>query len=255
VTATAPVRRSKADARRTYDRRSHGYERIEGRFERHARTTGEALLAVQPGERVLEIGSGPGESLAALSRAAGNDGRILGLDIAPKMHHVAMARLRSLTPGADTVSLVLGDGATLPLRDGCFDAIFASFTLELFDTPELPVVLEEARRVLRPGGRVVIVALTSTRPPAIMERAYLVAHRLMPRLADCRPIPLSTLTRDAGFKITARRRCDILGIPVEIIAALPGAANRGGQSYDISRRTVPPRRSAFERHRLGLDGR
>lgn len=222
MTAIAPVRRSKADARRTYDRRSSGYERIEGRFEHHARTTGEALLAIQPGERVLEIGSGPGESLAAFARAAGKDGHVVGLDIAPKMHHVAMARLRNITAGAATASLVLGDGANLPHRGGCFDAAFASFTLELFDTPELPVVLQETRRVLRSKGRLVVVALTTTNPPAIMERAYLVAHRLMPRLADCRPIPLSKLMHDAGFNVTARQRCDIVGIPVEVIAATPG---------------------------------
>ncbi len=219
MSGIAPVRRSKAEARRTYDTRSRGYERIEGRLERHARTTGEALLAVQPGERILEIGSGPGESLAAFARLAGTDGHVVGVDLSPRMHHVAGARLRKVGPGAAPVSLVLGDGAALPLRGGSFDAAFASFTLELFDTPELPVVLREARRVLGTTGRLVVVSLTTTDPAAIMERAYLAAHRLMPRLADCRPIPLTTLINDAGFHITERRRGDIVGIPVEAAAA------------------------------------
>lgn len=67
----APVRRSKAEARATYDRRSRGYERMEGRFERRARITGERQLTVSAGERVLEIGSGPGASLVAFARAVG----------------------------------------------------------------------------------------------------------------------------------------------------------------------------------------
>lgn len=223
MSGIVPVRRSKADARRTYDRRSGGYERVEGRFERHARTTGEALLALQRGERILEIGSGPGQSLAAFSRAAGADGHVVGLDLAPKMHRVAEARLRTIGTSAAPVSLVLGDGAAIPVRAGCIDAAFTSFTLELFDTPDLPVVLREIRRVLRPRGRLVIVSLTTTDPPAIMERAYLAAHRLLPRLADCRPIPVATLVHHAGFEVAERRRCDIAGIPVEVVAA--SAAN------------------------------
>ncbi len=214
----AAVRRTKADARLTYNRRSHGYERVEGRFEHRARITGETLLAVQAGERVLEIGSGPGASLAAFAHAAGGRGFVAGVDISPKMHDVAAARLAPIGAAAP-VSLVTGDGAALPLRTGAVDAAFASFTLELFDTPELPVVLEELRRVVRPGGRVAIVSLTATNPPALMERAYLAAHRCMPKLADCRPIPLADLVGRAGFEVIDRRRCDIVGIPVEALVA------------------------------------
>ncbi len=219
MTAIPPVQRSKAQARATYDRRSRGYERIEGRFERRARTTGEALLGVQARERVLEIGSGPGESLAAFARAAGAGGHVIGVDLAPQMHRVAAARLGSTDDGAPC-SLVLGDGAALSLRTGSIDAAFASFTLELFDTPELPVVLAELRRVLRPAGRLVIVSLTATGPPAIMERVYLLAHRLLPRLADCRPIPVADIVSEAGLQITDHRRCDIVGIPVAVVGAV-----------------------------------
>jgi ubiquinone/menaquinone biosynthesis C-methylase UbiE len=218
VTEVAPVSRSKADARATYDRRSRSYERLEGRFERHARVLGEDLLGVATGERVLEIGSGPGESLAAFAAATGRAGHVVGLDTSPLMHRVAAERL-----GRDGVaaawSLVLGDGARLPLRDASVDAVFASFTLELFDTPELTVVLDEIRRVVVPGGRLALVGLTATEPPALMERAYLLAHRLMPRLADCRPIPVSTLVAEAGFRLVAQRRCDVVGIPTLAVLA------------------------------------
>lgn len=216
MTRIVPVVRSKAEARATYDRRSGSYERLEGRFERRARVTGEQLLAVESGERVIEIGSGPGASLAAFARATGNGGLVIGVDIARRMHHVAAERLRDDHVGS-CVARIVGDGARLPVRAGCVDAAFASFTLELFDTSELLGVLGELRRVLRPRGRLAIVSLTTTDPPAFMERAYLVAHRLMPRLADCRPIPVSALVTDAGFEITDQRRSDILGIPVIVL--------------------------------------
>ncbi len=171
MTRIAPVVRSKAQARATYDRRSGSYERVEGRFERHARVTGEQLLAVRPGESVVEIGSGPGASLAAFARAAGGDGFVVGVDIAPRMHVAAAERLRGQDL-AGSVGFIVADGARLPLRTRFADAAFASFTLELFDTPELLGVLGELKRVLRPGGRVAIVSLTTTEPPALMERAY-----------------------------------------------------------------------------------
>ncbi len=220
----APVVRSKAQARATYDRRSRSYERVEGRFERNARIAGEQLLSVKSRENVVEIGSGPGASLAAFARATGTDGFVVGIDIAPRMHRVAADRLRSDHLFA-SVGRVVADGAHVPLCDRSVDAAFVSFTLELFDTPELLTVLGELRRVLRPGGRVAIVSLTATEPPALMERAYLVAHQLMPRLADCRPIPVTALVAEAGFEIADHRRSDILGIPV--IAALARVRDDG----------------------------
>jgi ubiquinone/menaquinone biosynthesis C-methylase UbiE len=224
VSRIASVARSKAQARATYDKRAGGYERLEGRFERHARVIGEHLLAVQPGERVLEIGSGPGASLSAFARATGAGGHVVGLDLAPKMHHVATERIVA-EDLAGRVSLVGADAAHLPLHTGSFAAAFASFTLELFDTPELPIVLGELRRVLRSDGRLAIVALALTEPPSFMEHAYLVVHRLLPRLADCRPIPLGDLLTESGFDIVGRRRCDIVGIPtMAIVANLSGTS-------------------------------
>ena len=145
VSRIAPVFRSKAAARANYDRRSGSYERVEGRFERKARIAGEALLSVEPREWVLEIGSGPGASLATFARATGTDGFVVGIDIAPRMHRVAAERLRGDHLAAP-VGLVVADGAHVPLRDRSVDAAFTSFTLELFDTPELLTVLGELRR-------------------------------------------------------------------------------------------------------------
>jgi ubiquinone/menaquinone biosynthesis C-methylase UbiE len=218
VSGIADVKRSKAQARAMYDRRSRTYERLDGRFERTARLAGEDVLAVHTGERVLEIGSGPGESLVGFAPSAGPGGHVVGLDLSPGMHRVAAARLRRA--GLDReVSLVIGDAVTLPMPARAFDAVFASFTLELFDTPELPLVLRELGRVLEPDGRIAAVSLAATTPAAVMERAYLLAHRLMPRLADCRPIPLVALLADAGFRVGEHRRCDVLGIPVEVVLA------------------------------------
>jgi ubiquinone/menaquinone biosynthesis C-methylase UbiE len=57
------------------------------------------------------------------------------------------------------VALQQGDAAALPYAAHSFDPVFICFTLELFDTPEIPLILQQCRAVLRAGGRMVLVAL------------------------------------------------------------------------------------------------
>ena len=91
-----------------------------------------------------------------------------------------------------------------------------SFTLELFDTPEIATVLTECRRVLRPGGRLAVVALSKRQPAPLMQRAYEWGHRRFPHLLDCRPIQLERSLADAGFNVTEIRELSLWGLPVSV---------------------------------------
>ncbi len=219
----APVNRSKSQARDSYDLLSRRYDRLAGWAERPAREAGLRLLAAREGERVLEIGFGTGQALAHLARAVGVSGKVHGLDLSDGMLEVAKARLwREGLAGA--VELRLGDAANLPYRPGVFDAVFLSFTLELFDTPEIPVVLGECRRVLRDGGRIVVVALSKeTRGRLLADVAvglYEGIHRLAPVRVDCRPIRPAEALRAAGFALSGELvRLSMWGLPVEAVLA------------------------------------
>jgi ubiquinone/menaquinone biosynthesis C-methylase UbiE len=109
-------------------------------------------LAIAPGEHVLEIGFGHGRTLLA---AAGRvpDARFAGLDIAATAVRAAGRRCRDLV-AAGRLDLRAGDGDALPWPDATFDAAFTVHTLYFWPAPERQ--LSEARRVLRPGGRVVL---------------------------------------------------------------------------------------------------
>ena len=119
-----------------------------------ARFNAEVLDALAPtaGEHILELGYGHGRTLAtAALRAPGV--RLAGIDVAPTAAHAAARRCRAEVE-AGRLDLRTGDGATLPWGDAVFDAAFSVHTLYFWSEPSRQ--LAELRRVLRPGGRLVL---------------------------------------------------------------------------------------------------
>jgi arsenite methyltransferase len=107
-----------------------------------------AALALQPGERVLDIGSGPGFLAAEMAEEVGPGGRVHGIDPSDSM--LAAARSRD-----DPVEYARGDALALPFGDEHFDAAVCTQVYEYVD--DVGTALAEARRVLRPGGRLLVL--------------------------------------------------------------------------------------------------
>ena len=103
----------------------------------------------------------------------------------------------------------------MPFPDGSFDAVFMCFTLELFDTPEISIVLAECRRALRPGGRVCVVALIKKECSPV--RVYEWFHQHLPDVIDCRPIYARRELESSGFIISNSEQRAMWGLPVEIV--------------------------------------
>lgn len=211
------VNRSKEAARAGYNRMSRWYDVIAGRTEQKHRDWGLEKLSAQPGERILEIGFGTGHGLVALAKAVGPSGCVTGLDISDGM--LAIARERLQREGlSERVDLRLGDAVELDfIEPNSLDGVFMSFTLELFDTPEIPRVLQECRRILKPGGRLAVVCMTRTNPPGLPIRIYEWFHEHMPDYADCRPILARQALEGNGYKIQDVSVSSMWGLPVEII--------------------------------------
>jgi len=109
-----------------------------------------AALAAGPGERILDVGCGPGFYCAELLEEVGPGGSIVGLDSSPSMLTLAARRCE----GQDNVEFREADATSLPVEDASFDAALCVQVLEY--VPELAAGLTELYRVLRPGGRVVV---------------------------------------------------------------------------------------------------
>ena len=201
-----------------YDRLSPIYDGLAGSSETRFMRLGVQMLSIEAGESVLEIGCGTGKALVELYQQVGVAGKVHGLDLSRGM--LQKSRDRLVKAGMASGAFILeGDGAYLPYQSESFNAVFISFTLELFDTPEIPVVLEECQRVLVPGGRLGVVAMLKTDPPAIAERLYEWLHDKLPAYVDCRPIDADTMIRAAGFKVDKQQIRSMWGLPVEIVVA------------------------------------
>jgi ubiquinone/menaquinone biosynthesis C-methylase UbiE len=210
------VLRSHGEAKAAYDSMSRWYGLVT-RFEARHREAGLRALGLHSGEKVLEIGCGTGDAIVPLAAAAGPEGMACGTDISRDMLMVAAGRAaRAGLPYPPR--FVACDGASLPFRDRSFDAIFMSFVLELFDTPEIPVVLGECRRVLRPGGRLCVVAMSKEGGSTLAKGIYERMHTLFPNAVDCRPIYARAALERAGFSIAGAERESIYGLPMEIVA-------------------------------------
>jgi ubiquinone/menaquinone biosynthesis C-methylase UbiE len=210
------VTRSKDEARKSYDAMSRWYDFLAGDSERKYRNLGLQYLNIQAGENVLEIGFGTGQAVIQLAQSVGETGRVSGVDISEGMKKVAAARV-DRAGLVERVVLQRGDATTLNFGDRSFNAIFMCFTLELFDTPEIPVVLDECNRVLAPEGRLCVVAMSVRGKPNIITSLYNWAHRVMPRFVDCRPISVRDALSVAGFMIAKETVSTMWGLPVEII--------------------------------------
>jgi len=213
----SPVIRSKSEARANYNRLSRWYDWLAGSETRY-RQLGMQALDIKPAEGVLEIGFGTGQCLLDFARQIGPDGFVCGVDLSDGMAEVAQARLAEAGLSAQ-VGIAMADAVQAPFREKSFDAIFMSFTLELFDTPEIPKVLQQCRRILKPGGRLALVAMAKTTQPNFAERIYEWFHTRMPVTVDCRPILAKAALRESGFEIIDLISEKMWGLTVEIILA------------------------------------
>jgi len=108
-------------------------------------------LAARPGEHILDVGSGPGFLTAGIAALVGEKGRVCAVDTAEPMLESARRRCAAYP----WVDIRLGDAKKLPYPDASFDAAVAA-QIYLF-IPELDAALTELRRVLKPGGRAVVL--------------------------------------------------------------------------------------------------
>jgi demethylmenaquinone methyltransferase/2-methoxy-6-polyprenyl-1,4-benzoquinol methylase len=110
------------------------------------------LSGVGPGDRALDVATGTGDLAIALERSVGAQGQVIGSDFSEQM--LELARRKS-----SAVKFEWGNALELPYEDNSFDAVTVGFGARNFS--DLPAGLSEMTRVARPGGRVVVLEITT----------------------------------------------------------------------------------------------
>ncbi len=110
-------------------------------------------LRLRTGDTVLDVACGTGLNFALLAQRVGPGGRVIGLDLTRAMLLRAQRKISRRLPGR--VSLLEGDAAALPLADDSVDAVICSYGMVI--VPDYRRAIAEAVRVLRPGGRLVLL--------------------------------------------------------------------------------------------------
>jgi ubiquinone/menaquinone biosynthesis C-methylase UbiE len=212
------VLQTREETKAFYNKIARVYDLLAEHSEAPVRKAGIEMLHVRQGQHILEIGFGTGHSLIELARSAGPSGKVFGIDLSDKMVEIAQ-KLVEKENLEKRIELSCGDALHLSYEQESLDGIFMSFTLELFDTPEIPLVLSECRRVLKPGGRIVIVGMSRVSPDGLMTEMFEWTHQHFPNYLDCRPILVREALENAGFEI-----CDTkimkMWVNVEIVCGL-----------------------------------
>ncbi len=200
-----------------YDFLSPFYEYLT-RYESLSKERGLDVANIRRGDAFFEAGFGTGQIVIASAVRVGKEGHVYGLDVSSKMLKKTRKRVKmyKLTKRVD---LQLGDARILPYTTGVFDVVFTSYLLDLIDTSAISCVLQEFKRVLKPGGRLVIVNMSKGDSRSSTMKLYEWFYRRCPSLfGGCRPVVIKPFLEALRFQHVKRERI-LAGhvIPSEIV--------------------------------------
>lgn len=197
------------EVQRAYNRRSWLYSKTVAEMERGYHQVAIEQAKVQASEKVLEVAVGPGLTLLKLAESVGREHHIYGVDLSTSM--LEMTRKRLVENSFSNFVLKQADSRSLPFEDNSFDLLYNAYMLDLIPERDMPQILGEFKRVLRPNGRIVLLNMSKLDElPTPRERLY---QRLPAKLAlyligGCRPVLMEKLTHSTGFANISRTFLD-----------------------------------------------
>ena len=203
-----------ATARQYYDFWGSHYDWF-GFIESRAKHRLLDLLELSPGMKLLNVGLGTGLEHRELIARLGCAGDAVGLDISRSM--LLSAKARTGAP------LCQADGCALPFANASFDRLYAAYVLDLVPAGDLLAWLSAFRRILRPGGKLVLGCLTEgvTQASRSLVSIWKLVYHISPlTCGGCRPLQLDGLVEESGFRILHSEVIVQLGMPSQLVCAI-----------------------------------
>jgi len=183
--------------------------------ETKARQRAMEFAKIKNGEAVLEVAAGTGLTFFEILKS-NPEGKNIGIDLTPDM--LEKARLKAARSGVANYQLEIGDAYALKYPDQSFDLLMNNYLFDLLPEKDFLLVLAEFRRVLKPGGRLVMVNMT--RGERFYQRFWENVYLMNPRLlGGCRGVLLFDFLQKSGFQNIEREMISQFGFPSEIIRA------------------------------------
>lgn len=172
------------------------------------------LLELSPGQDILNVGVGTGKQHIAPKSGVSPGGQAFALDLSP-----VMTRLAKNRTGAP---VFISDAGNIPMQPNRLDSIYCAYVLDMLPLALIPDVIYGFRRILKPGGRLVVLSLTEGLTS--VSRALLSFWKKMyvhypVFFAGCRPLQNAALIKQAGFTPIRREVVVQFALPSEIILA------------------------------------
>lgn len=213
--STLPAKLNKQAVVDVYSKTAPLYDLWAFFTESRARRIAIDSAGIRDGESILEVAVGTGLTFRELLKRNPN-GENHGIELTEAMLNQARKKAERLP--ANKVHLEVGDAYNLPHGDQQFDLLVNNYMFDLLPEADFDRVLAEFRRVLKPGGRLLLVNMAQAE--AFGEGFYEAIYRFKPEwMGGCRGVALSDHVRKAGFERLHRQRTSQLRFPSEIITA------------------------------------
>lgn len=166
-------------------------------------------------ESLLEVAVGGGEFFAELAKTPRLK-RCVGVDLSAPM--LNRARRRLAAGGVASADLCRASALALPFGSAAFDILFNLYMMDLLLEEDVPAVLREFARVLRPGGRLILLIMSSQ--SEWVNAIWMWLYRLSPVMTGgCRPVPVAGMLGQNGWNINRREVISQSGFRSELIVA------------------------------------
>jgi ubiquinone/menaquinone biosynthesis C-methylase UbiE len=219
------ARIKKSEVPRIYKKVASVYDIWARLTESKARNRCLELARIRDGESVLEVAVGTGLTFLDILRL-NSAGQNEGIEITEEM--LGRAREKAKNLGVSNYRLEIGDAYNLDYSNNSFDLVINNYMFDLLPEEDFSVVLSEFKRVLRPGGRLVLVNMTKTKHwyNSVWELIY----RANPAwMGGCRGVFLQPHLESAGFVDVRREFISQLTFPSEVMYGLKPKSPTNGQ--------------------------